>query len=298
MNANRLQNPRSQTRPRTSRILVIGGLLFSLFSAAPGAWADQRLVDPSNMPGPLKKVEFKQHLDAQLPLDANFRDEMGREVKLGDFFGEKPVILTFVYYDCPMLCTLILNGLAKALAVMKFDPGREYEVVAISIDPAETPAQAAKAESATVKRFGRQETAPGWHFLVGAQDQIDRVAQIAGYGYQFVPETGEFAHASGIVVLTPQGRIAQYYFGIEYSPKDIRLSLVEASQKKIGGVVDEILLYCYRYDPAQGKYTAAVMRIMRIAGGLFAAGLLLFLWLAFRRDRLAERAETPRLGAV
>ena len=298
MNANRPRTPRSQTRQPASRMLVIGGLLLSFVFAAPGAWADQRLVDPSDMPGPLKKVEFKQNLDAQLPLDASFRDEMGREVKLGDFFGEKPVILTFVYYDCPMLCTLILNGLAKALAVMKFDPGREYEVVAISIDPAETPAQAAKAESATVKRFGRQETAPGWHFLVGAQDQIDRVAQIAGYGYQFVPETGEFAHASGIVVLTPQGRIAQYYFGIEYSPKDIRLSLVEASQKKIGGVVDEILLYCYRYDPAQGKYTAAVMRIMRIAGGLFAAGLLLFLWLAFRRDRLAERAETPRLGAV
>lgn len=278
------------------RILGIAALLLCL--AATPLLADQRLVDPSQMPGPLKQVNFEQHLNAQLPLDATFRDEMGREVKLGDFFGEKPVILTFVYYDCPMLCTLILNGLAKALAVLTFDPGREYEVVAISINPKETPLEAAKAESTTVKRFGRAETAPGWHFLVGDQTQIDRVAQVAGYGYQYIPETGEYAHASGIVVTTPAGIISQYYFGIEYSPKDIRLALVEASQQKIGGVIDQVLLYCYRYDPTLGKYTAAVMRLLRVAGGIFVAGLLLFLWLAFRRDRLAERAETPRLGAV
>lgn len=290
MNVNR------QHGGQAGRILAICWLLLVL-AVSPLA-ADQRIVDPSKMPGPLKNVTFEQHLGSQLPLDATFRDETGNAVKLGDFFGKKPVILTFVYYDCPMLCTLILNGLAKALAVLTFDPGREYEVVAISINPKETPQQAATAESTTVKRFGRQETAPGWHFLVGSQDQIDRVASIAGYGYQFVPETGEYAHASGIVVATPGGQIAQYYFGIEYSPKDIRLSLVEASEQKIGGVIDQVLLYCYRYDPAQGKYTTAVMRILRVAGGLFVAGLLLFLWLAFRRDRLAERAETPRLGAV
>lgn len=282
---------------RLARLLTAGLLLLGLGASALAA--DQRIVDPSKMPGPLKQVSFDQHLGDQLPMGATFRDEMGREVKLGDFFGEKPVILTFVYYDCPMLCTLILNGLAKALAVLTFDPGREYEVVAISINPNETPLQAADAESKTVKRFGRAETAPGWHFLVGDQQQIERVAKVAGYGYQYIPETGEYAHASGIVVATPAGRIAQYYFGIEYSPKDIRLSLVEASQQKIGGVIDQVLLYCYRYDPTQGKYTAAVMRLLRVAGGLFVAGLALILWLAFRRDRRAARAETPSsLGAV
>lgn len=294
MNAKRLHGGHGGIR--SGRILGIGALLLCL-AAAPLA-ADQRIVDPAKMPGPLKEVSFEQHMDAQLPLDATFRDEKGREVKLGDFFGDKPVILTFVYYDCPMLCTLILNGLAKALAVLTFDPGREYEVVAISINAKETPADAARAEAATVKRFGRVATEGGWHFLVGDQEQIDRVAQVAGYSYKFIPETGEFAHASGIVVATPAGHIAQYYFGIEYSPKDIRLALVEASQQKIGGVIDQVLLYCYRYDPALGKYTAAIMRLLRVAGGLFVAGLLLFLWLAFRRDRLAERAETPRLGAV
>lgn len=292
----KLQSERNEKNGRAGRILGIAALLLGVLVAP--LPADQRLVPPSQMPGPLKQVNFEQHLNAQLPLDAAFRDEMGREVKLGDFYGERPVILTFVYYDCPMLCTLILNGLAKALAVLPFDPGREYEVVAISINPKETPLEAAKAESTTVKRFGRAETAPGWHFLVGDQEQIDRVAQVAGYGYQFIPETGEYAHASGIVMTTPTGIISQYYFGIEYSPKDIRLSLVEASQQKIGGVIDQVLLYCYRYDPALGKYTAAVMRLLRVAGGIFVAGLLLFLWLAFRRDRLAERAETPRLGAV
>lgn len=279
------------------RILGTFGLLLCLLAGP--LLADQRIVDPAQMPGPLKKVNFEQHLEAQLPMDATFRDDKGREVKLGDYFGgDKPVILTFVYYDCPMLCTLILNGLAKALAVLEFDPGREYEVVAISINPKETPDQAAQAKLATVKRFGRQETEPGWHFLVGNEEQIDRVAQVAGYSYEFLPETGEYAHASGIVVVMPGGKIAQYYFGIEYSPKDIRLALVEASQQKIGGVIDQVLLYCYRYDPTQGKYTAAVLRIMRVVGGLFVAGLLLLLWLAFRRDRRVERAETPRLGAV
>ena len=297
----KLQHERSERRGRPvgwrgGAILGIAALLLGVFASP--LPADQRLVDPSQMPGPLKQVNFQQNMGAQLPLDAVFRDEIGRTVKLGDFFGEKPVILTFVYYDCPMLCTLILNGLAKALAVLTFDPGREYEVVAISINPNETPLQAAEAESKTVKRFGRAETAPGWHFLVGDQANIDRVAQTAGYGYQYIPETGEYAHASGIVVTTPAGIVSQYYFGIEYSPKDIRLSLVEASQQKIGGVIDQVLLYCYRYDPALGKYTAAVMRLLRVAGGIFVAGLLLFLWLAFRRDRLAERAETPRLGAV
>lgn len=280
--------------------------------AATTAWADQSLVEPAKMPGPLKQVHFEQKLGDTLPLDAKFRDHTGKEVRLGDYWGEKPVLLAFVYYECPMLCSLILNGMASSLAVLEFQPNEEFDIVAISIDHEETPAMAAKARSDTIRRYGRDGTDAGWHFLLADEATVRQVADAAGYGFEYIPSTDEFAHASGIVVTTPEGQIAQYYYGIEYPPKDLRLALIEASNHKIGGLVDQVLLYCYKYDPKIGQYTALTMRLLRITGGLFALGLIAFLWFSFRHDRAAqsppgedstsvrsaESSEAGSLGAV
>lgn len=254
------------------------------------------LVDPRDMPGPLKEVGFDQKLGDRLPLDVPFIDEQGRELVLGDIFGQRPVILVFVYYDCPMICPMILNGVAKSLGVLEFNVDDEFDVVAISIDPAETPEMARDAKRAAVKRYGRGETAAGWHFLTGSEDSIRRVTDAAGFHYAYVPENGEWAHASGLVIATPDGTLAKYLYGMDFAPKHVRLALVEASENRIGTVVDQILLYCFRYDPALGKYTAVVTRILRLAGIAFCLALGLFLWINLRRDQLAARHSSP-LGA-
>ncbi len=248
------------------------------------------IVDPQDMPGPLKEVGFDQHLGEMLPLDAVFTDETGDVVTLGDYFGERPVVLAFVYYDCPMLCPMVLNGIAKTLGVLKFDAGEDFDVVAISIDPRETPYMAAGQKRSTVKRYGREHTVAGWHFLTGEADQVQRVTEAAGFSYAYLEETQEFAHASGMIVATPDGILAQYFYGLDFSPKDTRLALVEASAGQIGSVVDQILLYCFRYDPKLGKYTAVVTRILRLAGLVFLAVLGTFIWIMLRRDRLAARS--------
>ncbi|MEM7353317.1 MAG: SCO family protein [Acidobacteriota bacterium] len=260
------------------------------------AWGD--LVDPQDMPGPLKQVGFEQNLGAQLPLDAPFLDASGREVVLGDYFSERPVIMVFVYYRCPMLCPTVLNGVAKSLGVLEFDVGKEFDVVAVSIDPNESSEQARSAKRVAVKRYGRGHTAPGWHFLRGGEESIRRVTETAGFGYAFVPENGEYAHASGIVVATPEGQLAQYFYGIDFAPKHVRLALVEASSNRIGSVVDQILLYCFRYDPELGQYTAVITRILRLAGVVFCLALALFLWINLRRERVAARHPSSILGAA
>ena len=266
--------------------------------------ASANLVDPKDMPGPLKEVGFEQRLGEALPLELPFVDESGREVVLGDYFGDKPVILAFVYYECPMLCPMVLNGIAKALGVLAFDVGEQFDVVVVSIDPEETPLQAREVKQTTVKRYGREGTADGWHFLLGSQESVDRLTGAAGFRYARVEETGaapegskgyQFAHASGMIVATPGGQLAKYLYGIDYPPKDVRLALVEASDNKIGTVVDQILLYCFRYDPQLGKYTAVITRILRLAGAVFILGLGLFLWIMHRRD-LAE-LPTPQGAA-
>ncbi len=265
------------------------------------------LVAPEKMPGALAEVRFDQNLGAELPLDARFVDETGNPVLLGDFFGKRPVVVLFVYFECPMLCTLVFNGLAKSLGVVDFNVGTEFDVVAISIDPEETPAMAAAAEERLLARYGRAETAPGWHFLTGTEGEIQRVADTAGFAFAFEEETGEFAHAAGLVFATEDGTVNQYLLGIEPSPKDIRLALVAASERKLGSLVDHVLLYCYRYDPALGKYTLAAMRILRGGAILFLACLLTFLWVSIRRDRrmarlLAESStesrQVPTAGAA
>ena len=261
--------------------MVAGFLGLALLAGA--AWGQSMgysiMSPPPNVRPPgLKNVGIQQNLNQQIPPDLMFTDDLGRKVRLGDYFGQKPLILNFVYYNCPMLCGEELSGLESALRVLKFDIGKEFEVVTISFDPKDTPEAAAKKKEQVLRRYHRPGAERGWHFLVGQPDAIDAATKAAGFQYEYDQKTGQFAHSTAILVLTPQGKIAQYYYGIEYPPKDLRLALVEASQNRIGNVVDELLLYCYHYDPEKGKYSATVMRVLRLMGiaTMLCIGTLLF----------------------
>ena len=225
----------------------------------------------------LEDVGIDQKLNAQVPLDLKFRDEMGRTVRLGDYFGARPVILTLNYYRCPMLCSQVLNGLASTLSVLKFEPGRDFQIVTLSIDPTETPILAADAKENYLKRLRKPGAGAGWHFLTGDAQAINALASSVGFRFAYDQESRQYAHASGIVVLTPQGKVARYYYGIEYPPNDLRLGLVEASQGRIGNVVDAVLLLCYHYDPSIGKYTLLTLRVLKGAAvtTLLMMGLLI-----------------------
>jgi protein SCO1/2 len=229
---------------------------------------------PANVRPPgLQNVGIEQHLDEQIPADLNFRDETGKPVRLGDYFGKKPMILNLVYYNCPMLCGEVLSGLEGALRVLKFDVGKEFDVLTVSFDPRETPDMATKKKAEFLKRYGRAGAAEGWHFLTGPQESIDALTKAAGFQYQYDPKTGQFAHATAIMILTPEGKIAQYYYGVDYAPKDLRLGLIQASQNKIGTLADQVLLYCYHYDPTTGKYGAIISRVLKLAGIATLLGL-------------------------
>ena len=248
-----------------------------LYGARPEAGAVS-----SGLPAPLRDVRIEQKLNQQLPLDLTFRDESGRDVKLGDYFGRKPVVLAFVYYDCPMLCTQVLNGMVTSFRVLPFEIGKEFEVVSISFDPRETPALAQKKKKIYVDYLPermRADAANGWHFLTGDQANIGRITEAAGFHYRYDETTKQFAHASGIMLTTPAGKLSRYYYGIEYPARDLRLGLIESSANKIGSPVDQLLLYCYHYDPATGKYGAVVMNMVRIGGVLtmLAIGAMLLL---------------------
>jgi len=240
------------------------------------------------LPQVLQKVGVSQHLNQQLPMDAAFVDETGKPVVLGEYFGKKPAILTLVYYNCPMLCSEELDGLTGALEMVKLTPGKEFDVVVISIDPSETPALAATNKALYMKRYGRPETASGWHFLTGQRPAIDAVTNAVGFGYVRVPgpdgKLTQFAHASSIEIATPQGKLAQYYLGVEYSPKDMLLGLIEASGNKIGSPVANILTYCYHYDPQTNKQSLRIARVVQFGGMVTMAGLGGFMFLMFRRD--------------
>jgi protein SCO1/2 len=229
---------------------------------------------PANVRPPgLQNVGIEQHLDEQIPADLSFRDETGKPVRLGDYFGKKPMILNLVYYNCPMLCGEVLSGLEGALRVLKFDVGKEFDVLTVSFDPRETPDMATRKKAEFLKRYGRARAAEGWHFLTGPQESIDALTKAAGFQYQYDPKTGQFAHATAIMILTPEGKIAQYYYGVEYAPKDLRLGLIQASQNKIGTLADQVLLYCYHYDPTTGKYGAIISRVLKLAGIATLLGL-------------------------
>ena len=240
------------------------------------------------LPQVLQKVGVSQHLNQQLPMDAAFVDETGKPVVLGEYFGKKPAILTLVYYNCPMLCSEELDGLTGALEMVKLTPGKDFDVVVISIDPSETPALAATNKALYMKRYGRPETASGWHFLTGQRPAIDAVTNAVGFGYVRVPgpdgKLTQFAHASSIEIATPQGKLAQYYLGVEYSPKDMLLGLIEASGNKIGSPVANILTYCYHYDPQTNKQSLRIARVVQFGGMVTMAGLGGFMFLMFRRD--------------
>jgi protein SCO1 len=243
---------------------------------------------PNTKPSILDHVGLDQRLNQQIPLDLVFNDESGRAIQLRQYFGQKPVLLMLVYYQCPMLCTQILNGFTGAMnGIVRFNIGREFNVVTVSIDPRDKPADAAAAKERYLKRYRRAGAAEGWHFLTGKKDQIEALAQAVGFRYAWDPEIQQYAHASGIMLLTPQGRIAQYYYGIEYAPRDIQLGLIEASKGRIGNVVDQVLLYCYHYDPRQGRYGAAIFNVLRLSALATVLALGGFMLIMFRRDSLA-----------
>jgi protein SCO1/2 len=239
---------------------------------------------PSNVRPPgLQNVGIEQHVDEQVPPNLTFRDETGRAVRLGDYFGKRPMILNLVYYQCPMLCGEVLSGLESALRVLKFDVGKEFDVLTVSFDPHETSEMASAKKAEYLKRYGRSGAAAGWHFLTGPQESIDALTTAAGFQYQYDARTGQFAHATALMVLTPEGKIAQYFYGVEYAPKDLRLALVQASENKIGTVVDQVLLYCYHYDPATGKYGAIISRVLQISAAATILVLSILIAVLFRR---------------
>ena len=282
----RVLEPPSPSRRGTAPTILT---IFLLVWTSPVAFSQ-----PTSQPGPLEDVGFDQRLGESVPLDAVFVDERGERVALGDFFGERPVIMALVYYECPMLCTMVLNGLTSSLRTLEFDPGKEFEVVIVSFDTRETPAEALAARSTHVSRYDRPGTDAGWHFLTGGEDSVQRLTQSLGFRYVWVPESDQFAHAAGIVALTPEGQIARYFYGIEYAPRDVRLGLVEAADNQIGSFVDQVLLYCFHYDPVVGKYSAVAMNILRLAAAATVLALGLFLILQWRRDR---RRRTLAAGA-
>jgi protein SCO1/2 len=245
------------------------------------------------LPQVLQKVGVSQHLNQQLPLDASFVNDTGKVVKLGDYFGKHPAILSLVYYNCPMLCSEELDGLTSALEMVKLTPGKDFDVVIISIDPSETPEIAAAKKAFYLKRYGRPETANGWHFLTGQRPAIDAVTNAVGFGYVKVPgpdgKLTQFAHASSIELTTTDGKLAQYYLGVEYSPKDMLLGLIDASGNKIGSPVANILTYCYHYDPQTNKHSLRVVRVVQFGGMVTVAGLGGFMFVMFRRDINAAR---------
>jgi protein SCO1 len=250
---------------------------------------------PANTRPPrLQNVGIDQHLDGQVPADLIFRDETGKSVKLGDYFGRKPLIMNLVYYNCTMLCGEALAGLASAMRLVKFDVGKEFDVITVSFDPRETPEMAAAKKKDFVDRYGRPSAATGWHFLTAQPESINALTKAVGFQYQYDAKTNQYAHATAIMVLTPQGRISRYFYGVDFPPKDLRMGLVEASQNKIGNAVDAVLLYCYHYDPETGKYGAMIANILRLAAAatiLFIGGLILILW---RLDRAATQKALTR----
>ena len=280
-------------RKGTIRFLMAAAML--LPAAAPvlaqvAPYGEKTMGDPAqdHLPDVLNTVKIDQRLGQQLPLDATFRDEAGKTVKLGDYFGKKPVILSLVYYQCQILCMEDLNGLVGALEMVNLTPGKDFQIVIASIDPAETPAMAAAKKAFYVKRYGRPDTAGGWHFLTGGQSDITALAKAVGWGYVRLPQPNGkptmFAHASSIEVVTTEGRMAQYYLGVEYAPRDLQLGLVEASHNTIGTPVDNILTYCYRYDPKLNRHSLVIARVVQAGCLLTVLGLGSFMLVSFRRD--------------
>ncbi len=261
--------------------------LIIMFMLAVASTGSAQMVDPMKAAAAraFNEVGIDQKLNEQLPLDLTFRNERGETVRLGDYFNKKPVVISLVYYQCPMLCTQILNGMVQTFRTMKFTAGGEFDIVTVSIDHTETPEMAADKKDSYVTEYGRDGVADGWHFLVGDSVQIKQLADAVGYRYMYDPLTKQFAHASGIMVATPQGKLARYLYGIEYGSKDLTFSLMEAAQEKIGSPVDKLLLLCYHYDPTTGKYGMVVANLLRGGGALTILVLGGYMLYSFRREK-------------
>lgn len=258
-----------------------------LYSSKP---YDPNRVTDNGLPKVLNEVGIQQKLNEYIPLDTEFKDENGKIVKLGEYFGKRPVILALVYYECPMLCNEVLNGLTGSIKGISFDVGKEFDVVAISFDARENekPELAKNKKEGYVKRYGREKTADGWHFLTGTQDSIDKITSAVGFGYQWDEATNQFAHGGGIMILTPEGQLSKYLYGIDYSPKDVKFSVMEASENKVGSPVDQLMLYCYHYDPTRGKYGLQIFNVLRISGVLTLLGMGTMLFVYWRRNKRKE----------
>jgi protein SCO1 len=279
---------------RAAAILLLAGRVSAQQAPGlPGAGPHERGTSSSTVPEQLKDVTFEQQLGTTLPLDARFHDETGREVALGDYFGRRPVVLAFVYYSCPMLCTQVLNGVSSAVKALPFTVGGDFDVVYISFDPRDTPLAAAQKKQAQLEDYHQTGTASGWHYLTGGEASIRRVTNAAGFSYRWDERTGQYAHVSGVLVATPDGRLSRYFYGVEYSPKELRMAIVESSEGKVGSAVDRLLLYCYHYDPATGRYGAIAMNLVRLGGAVTLTLLAGFIWVMRRRELAPGPAPGP-----
>lgn len=267
----------------------------ALLAAAPGAFAQNFMtgsgpVGATLLPqSPGREVGFDQKMGARLPLDATFRDEAGRDVRLGDYFGKKPVVLSLAYYECPMLCGMALEGLARSLKGFDLVPGKDFEVVTLSFNPTEKPELARGKKTNLVQFYGKPGGEEGWHFLTGDEAQIRRVTETVGFRYRWDEKQKQYAHATGVVLVTPEGVVSRYFFGIEYAPKELRLGLSEASSGKVGGLTAQLLLLCYQYDPSVGKYTASTLKVLKVAAAATMLALGGFIAVMLRRERVRAR---------
>ena len=268
-------------------------MLVALGAIAAFSTSAQQITTPAI----LSKVGIAQNLNAQIPPDLVFRDETGKSVRIGDFFGKKPIVLSLVYFDCPALCTEVLNGELRTMKAISLDLGKDFDAVTVSFEPKDTPVLAKAKRDVYIGQYGRPEVAEHWHFLTGEQESIDALTNVVGFRYAYDSAIRQYAHAAAILVLTPDGRIDRYFYGVQYPARDVRLGLVEASEGKIGTLTDHALLYCYQYDPMTGKYGVVVMNVLRAAGGLTVLVLGIFMTLMFLRERKRPSGVPPAAGA-
>ena len=298
---NKVMDGRAGAGGRARRVAVL--LLLAAYClpfTALGQYAQppQGGVSSNDVPFALRDISIEQRLGEQVPLDLNFRDERGQTVRLGDYFGKRPVVVSLVYYNCPKLCNLVLNGLVGGLKTLPFTVGKEFDVVTVSFDPRESAADAVAKKQIVEHDYGRAgdaaSFAAGWHFLTGDKASIDALANAVGFKYAFDTASNQYAHASGVMVATPAGKLSHYFYGIEYAPRDLKLGLVEASEGKIGSAVDKLTLYCFHYDPTTGKYGPAIMNIMRVTGVFTVVGVVVLILVLQRRRRRSEPEQEGR----
>ncbi len=281
-----------------AKFAVAAGLLFAAAGSRAQMTPDNVGQPASGMPAILQGVGFRPELNAQIPVDAPFKDETGKDVRLADYLhSPKPVLLAFVYYGCPMMCTQLEQGVVGSLRMLSFNPGRDYEVVFVSFDERDTPQTAAEKKSTAMNKFRRPETASGWHFLSGSKESIAAVTNAANFHFNYDAKSNLFAHASGMLLLTPDGRISRYFYGVEFPARDVRLGLVDASAGKIGSPVDHALLFCFQYDPSTAHYSATILSIVRLGGILTVATMIVAFLIFRRRDRASAPVNLRHQGA-